>query len=425
MIVGRNTDYLGQGRWMKYQTLFFYSPINQHRYVKVSSAGLLKSNSAMNEKGMVVGGHLMSFTGSTPAGVSFTIFENEIMRKAASLEQAEKILKDSKRGGSFGLTVADSRQGTGKVFEATSEHLGERKMNNGLLYLTNNSTTPELRPVDLMIRHNLGMRDSYGRFQRFEELLVNNYGAINPEISAAIMGDHFDYSASVERGVGNIIGSHLNVTSVIFKPEQGRFWVAGRSQEPSCLYEYKGFDFFEELKLNNADNDISTDISSLPQYKWTDPNNRKGFELFMEAFVLYSENPRRIFPIRYKLQEAAKIDRDEPAYKRILAELYINNLSFTKAQSLLVEAVRLPQSNNERAILILYMGLVHDFFDQREKALMQYQKILQMVQDHGFDPIEGINAQVYKLAAEGVEKPYTIFDLDQIGVSFTLNSNLD
>jgi hypothetical protein len=37
MNVGRNTDYFGQGRWMKYQTIFFYGPKDQRRYVKVSS----------------------------------------------------------------------------------------------------------------------------------------------------------------------------------------------------------------------------------------------------------------------------------------------------------------------------------------------------------------------------------------------------
>jgi hypothetical protein len=269
------------------------------------------------------------------------------------------------------------------------------------------------------------MRDSYGRFRRFEELLLNNYGSINPELSAKIMGDHFDYSVGVERGIGNIIGSHLNVTSVIFKPEEGRFWVAGPSQEPSCLYEYKGFDFIDEINQNNANNDVPTTIRSLSQYEWADPDNRKGFGYFMKAFVDYSENPSWVFPIIYNLRKAVKIDKDEPAYKRILAELYINYFSFYKAESLLSEAVTLPQSNNERAVLILYMGLINDIFDRRSKAVMKYQQILQMVEDFGFDPIQGINMQVYKHAQKGAEEPYTIFDLDKISISFTLNSNLD
>jgi hypothetical protein len=59
------------------------------------------------------------------------------------------------------------------------------------------------------------------------------------------------------------------------------------------------------------------------------------------------------------------------------------------------------------------------------QALMQYQRVLQMVQSYGFDSIQVINVQVYRLAEDGVEKPYSIFDLDKIHVSFTVTSNLD
>ena len=56
LLFGRNTDYSGQGRWGTYQTIFFYEPVDGLRYVKISTAGLLKCNAAMNEAGIVVGG---------------------------------------------------------------------------------------------------------------------------------------------------------------------------------------------------------------------------------------------------------------------------------------------------------------------------------------------------------------------------------
>ena len=68
LVFGRNTDYSGQGRWAKHQTIVLYEPKDEHSYVKISSAGLIKCNSAMNEEGIVIGGHFMAFDGAKTDG---------------------------------------------------------------------------------------------------------------------------------------------------------------------------------------------------------------------------------------------------------------------------------------------------------------------------------------------------------------------
>ncbi len=246
LIFGRNTDYSGQGRWGPYQTIFFYKPAGGLSYVNVGSAGLIKANSAMNEAGIVVSGHFMAFEGAEPAGVSFTVLENEIMRKAHTLDEAIALLEDAHRGGSFGLIIADGARKEAAVVESTPERLGVRRMENGTIVLTNFATTEELKPVDLLLRYNVLLRNVMGRYERLSRLIELHRGAITPALSATFMSDHVDVITGAERGTGITICSDNNVTSAVFVPGSGLFWVAGGS-EPACINDYVGYDFPAEL----------------------------------------------------------------------------------------------------------------------------------------------------------------------------------
>ncbi len=419
LIIGRNTDYSGQGRWMAHQTIFFYQPENQYSYVKVSTAGMLKCNTAMNERGIVVGGHFMGFAGAKSPGVSFTIFENEIMRKSASIDEAIALLRESRRGGSFGLMISDGKTGNAVVAEATRAFLGVRGMENSTICLTNFATTPELKGVDLLAKHNVMMRDLTGRYKRLEKLIEKNYGDITPKLAAEFMGNHDDFVVGRERPVGFVVGNTINVTSVIFQPADGLFWVATGS-EPACNSEYVGFDFRTEMRGKTS----RVKPAVLKGYRWRDASHAKALRAYMAAFIAHNESPSGTESIKH-LNIAREKDPREPVFSRILAEIYLHRGEYELAEGLLRESLNCMQSNNEEALVYLRLGQACDLMGKRDEALRAYRIIVYLSEKHGNDFISGINSMVYGFARKHLAIPFCIRDIKEIPIGFSLGSVLE
>jgi isopenicillin-N N-acyltransferase-like protein len=420
LIVGRNTDYGGQGRWMAHQTVFFYHPKEGYRYVKVSTAGMLKCNSAMNEKGITVGGHFMGFDISTPAGVSFTVFENEIMRKAADLDQALSILKNSRRGGSFGLMISNAQSREAVVVVAAGNRLGIRRMKGNTICITNFATTHELKGVDLLTRYNIMMRDLIGRYNRLEQLMEKNYGKITPRLAAAFMGNHQDIIVGEERPVGYVVGNTINVTSVIFQPADGFFWVA-TGLEPACRSRYLGFDFWAEIDGKKP----RVSPRTLNGYRWKQKSNEEALGHYIDAYVAYLNDYRDAENYISLLKKARKKAPREPVFVRVLSQIYIHQGEYDKAVKLLSASLDFPQANNERAIAYLHLGQTYDLLGRREEAVKAYENVLILRENYGKDFEKGINDMVYGMARRYHQKPFSEKDMNDVPIGFNLGSGLE
>ncbi len=419
LVVGRNTDYTGQGRWMKHQTVFIRKPAGAHSYVHIETAGILKCNSAMNEKGITVGGHFMAFEGAVPSGWSFTVFEHEIMRRASSVEEALAILKNRPRGGAFSLMIADGKNRKAVAVEATLDRMGVRFMTNGALRVTNYALSPEMQPVDIVARNNMIMRDMAGRYRRLGELIEKHRGRITPGVAASIMGDHYDVAVKKERGTGITIGAANNVTSAVFLPGRLLFWV-GTGVEPACNNTFLGYDFRALLKGKT----IPPVPARLPGYRWQDPRNERGLRAYMKAYQAYEENPDDPTVMAH-LERAMRETPDEPVYPRMAARLLLKKGKSEQALSLLDASLKHSQSNNERALTHLHRGQALDLLGRRSEAVTAYGEVLKMKERHGKDYITGINSLTAGLAKRFAEKPFTVKDMGMVQIGFHQETGLE
>lgn len=420
LIFGRNTDYSGQGRWGPYQTIFFYKPAGGLSYVNVGSAGLIKANSAMNEAGIVVSGHFMAFEGADPAGVSFTVLENEIMRKAHTLDEAIALIEGARRGGAFGLIIADGVRREAAVVESTAERLGIRRMENGAIVLTNFATTEELKPVDLLLRYNLLLRNVKGRYERLSQLIDLHRGAITPALSATFMSDHVDVITGTERGTGITVCSDNNVTSAVFVPGSGLFWVAG-GDEPACINDYVGYDFSAEIA--GEPGDPRPDL--LSGYSWQDPARRAAFELYMKAYIAYEADFSDKATAFEYLRQAIGTDPAEPIYARMAGILSIHLRDYQTAVELLIGALTLPQAPNEAAMTHLLLGWAYDLSGNRDQALVHYREVGRLAEPEESDPLMDINGLVVRMAKTGMDIPFTEKEIGDIPIAFSLESGLE
>jgi hypothetical protein len=417
LIVGRNTDYEGQKQWVENQVILIYDYPGAYRYASVSTAGLLKCNSAMNETGIVVSGHWMPFLGANPNGYSFTIFENEIMRKTDNLAAVSTLLKSKPRCGSFGLVVGDGKTGQALAFEATKQRLGIRGMEDDSVVMTNYALTPEQISNDIAAKLNIQMRDVGGRYARLLSLVKSHYGLIEPGLMAEFISNHIDMIPEVqrERGAGNTVGSSSNVTSVVFQPADGFFWVASGGA-PACGNEYVGYDFWAEL--NGGTPAVSP--AALPGYAWQDNRHRDGFVAYMEAELVYQVDRTDIDAILAHLAAARSADPEEPRYYQIAGRFHLRrgfdpetaNTADVEAGIYLLEQsldddIVGSQANNERAAAMLYLGMAADLRGERRAAIGRYSQVLGLFLSVGStDYLSGLNKLLVGTAIARLTKPY-------------------
>lgn len=420
LIIGRNTDYSGIGRWMKHQTIFVAKPVEGYAYVRVETAGIIKCNSAMNEKGITVGGHFMAYEGADPAGVSFTFLEHEIMRRASTLDEAVSIVKNNRRGGAFGLMIGDGGSGQAAIVEATLSRIGVKKMNGETLVLTNHALTDELKPFDIIARNNIIMRDCLGRYLRLQALLKENRGRIDPQKASEIIGDHLDPATGTERGTGITIGASNNVSSVVFLPAWRLFWV-GTGREPACNNPFIGYDLTSLLEGSAP----RVAPGRLSGYRWLSKNKEAGLRAYMDAFSRYEENMDDLDGILVHLARAQKLDPDEPIYRAMQARLLILRGEYGKAVEALDYSLRLKQSNNERALARLLKGQVLDLQGKRNEAVASYTEVLRLRERHGRDFMTGINDMVWGLARKYKRTPFAAEKLSDMLIGFGHESGLE
>lgn len=418
LIFGRNTDYGGQGHYAANQVITLYQPAGGLRYVKVCTAGLLKCNSAMNEKGLVIGGHFMGYAGADPAGQSFTILENEIMRKAGTLAEAVALVRTARRGGAFGLVVADGKTGEAVAMEATRDLIGVRPMENHAVYLTNYARTDELRTVDLVARHNLGMRGVAGRFVRLGQLLQANYGAITPARAAQIMGDHVDPVVNRERGVGFTVGSLSTVESAVFAPADGRFWVA-TGGEPVWNNAYRGYSFADLFAGGHGPYP-----ETLPGYQWQDASHQAALMEYMRAFIAHKEDPQAPDRVMPMVAKAGSLDPGEPIYMRLYASFLIQQGDYATARSILEKSLTLPQAVNEKAVAYLLIAQTLDGEGKRAEAAAMCRKIVELRDAQGRDYFQGISDMLFARARKGLKKPLKVTHVEQF-TAFSLETGIE
>ncbi|RJP21668.1 MAG: hypothetical protein C4520_09525 [Candidatus Abyssobacteria bacterium SURF_5] len=419
LLMGRNTDYTGVGLWDKHQTVVFYEPENAYRFVSVSSAGLIKCNSCMNEKGLCLGAHFLFLNDTIAEGVSFTFLEMDIMKKASSVEEALALVSERPRAGAFAFLVADGKANDAVVIEASALEVGFRYAENGLLWETNMATTDKIKPFDVFLRNNIG-KNPIARFERMRMLLNENRGKIDSGMAARFMGDHMDMCSDSLRPVGGIISQVINITSAVFSPASFDFWVAD-GPAPVCNNTYVGFNLMDEL----AESPSRTIPQTLAPNEYAQSRNYQGLRTYCDAlmnFVIPGGDENAVLP---KLEEAIALCPDEAIYRRLAGIYLLSQWDASAAASQLTAALECVQSPNERAQTILLLGFANDLQGNRNEALKLYQQVLDLGSNNGADILSAVNQFVLADAKKYLHVPYTVNDTKDLELNFEIVGKYD
>jgi hypothetical protein len=400
-IVGRNTDYGGTALWPKYQTVMFVKPADGFAHVKIGTAGLILWNPAMNTEGLVVCPHYMVYDDVSADGWSIPAFSDEIIRKAATLKEAEKIFTDNSRAVSAGYLISSGREKDAFAAELSTGKASIRRMEKDRIVITNMAVTDEKRKIDISIAYNI-IEHCPARYRRLMQLIDKNYGNVDIKLAAEFMGDHIQYTTGLERAAGHIVGVADNETSVVFSPETLEFWVAD-GPAPVCNNPFRGFSLKDEL----AGKKSAVKPEILEGYRFRNPAVRAGLDEFMLALGLWENDPDNKDAITGHLDNAWKKDPGEILYGQLLALYGLHDDKPENAYADIEKVLNKRQSFRELGHSRLIAGMACDLMGEREKALTYYRSILDMKKEQPADPWFGMNRFLAAFAEKYIQKPFT------------------
>lgn len=389
---GRNFDYHGVANWPAHATAIFHEPSEGQRYVSVGAAGVgLGGVTAMSEAGLSLTVHQHMFTdktrlGGTPIGVVGDV----VMRKARSLDEAEKILRTHTPIGCWTYLVTDGHKKQVLCFEENPDRQAARRttasdhtFGYANIYLDEVLGSTEVALYGSYWRHN------EGRHRRASELLRDRAGTLDAAGIASILADTGDPRCRVR----DSIAMALTVGSVVFRPEDGALWI-GSGEAPTSRGVFVPFSL---AKMDHA-----PELGELRVAAGEDARADDAFERYRRAYVAYVDDGDAR-AARDHLDEAVRLAPEQAVYHGAIGLLSVELGDAARAVSAFDTALGLGHPDEERvAAFHLWRGRALDLSGRRDAALSDYRACA----GHRAD------APVHAAARKGIKRP---FDRSRIG----------
>jgi isopenicillin-N N-acyltransferase like protein len=146
-LFGRNLDFFTQGILDNLTLVTIQRPQGKHAFASVGFPGLFGCLSGINDAGLALAVHEVFLSKDraplfNPQGVPYTFCFRRILEECTTVEEAEKLLRDTPRTTLLNLAVCDRRRAA--VFEITPKTVAVRPAEDGVCLCTNHFRTPEL-----------------------------------------------------------------------------------------------------------------------------------------------------------------------------------------------------------------------------------------------------------------------------------------
>jgi tetratricopeptide (TPR) repeat protein len=395
----RNLDYHGVSTWPSTAAVLFHEPEQGQRYVSVAAAGVaLGGVTAMNQSGLSLTVHQHMFTertrlGGTPVGV----VGDEIMRHARDLDDATRILDDHTPIGCWTYLLTDARRRQVLCYEVDPErriahrlHSGQETFGYANIYLDEELGQTEVNLYGSYWRHN------QGRYRRVNELLAAGRGALDAQAMAAIIGDPGDPRCRVRDSIAMV----MTVGSVVFRPEDGQFWV-GTGEAPTSRGRFVPFSLATEQALLDG-----------PALQVGNPDSvsDRAFELFRQAYVAYVDR-HDLDGTAELLERARSLAPEQAVYHQVAGLVLLEAGQAQRALPCFEAAARLGHPDAERvAGFELWRGRCLDVLGRRAEAITAYRRA---VGHRGDRPVD-------EAACQGLRRPYDAARARRLTIEFSL-----
>jgi predicted choloylglycine hydrolase len=244
LLVGRNLDWSAMSFSQKYPVVLIYEPKGKTAFVSFGYPGIVGVLTGMNSYGVMAAIHVDLSTELSLDGVDILFGLRRVMEEAKNLAEAEQILINLPRSTGGNVVLASAGDVNASVFEFSTLHYALRRPENGIIWETNNYQDPVMQTYEAA-----AVAGSSWRYQRLGDLLNLNYGQLNPDKAVAMLRDTYDLKTQTTLPIlaenGRTLGNNSNMYSVVFLPQDLRFWAA-MGPTPGLTNTYVGFDLRKE-----------------------------------------------------------------------------------------------------------------------------------------------------------------------------------
>lgn len=377
----RNFDYHGVSCWPSTQGVFFHAPDEGQRYVSIAAAGVaLGGITAMNEAGLTLTVHQHMFTdqtrlGGTPIGA----MGDEVMRKAESLDDAERILAANRPIGCWTYVVSDGKTREVLCFEESPVRHRAFRFGGGRptdpraqkakdtfgyanVYLDEELGRTEVNMYGSYWRHNAA------RHRRANERLSEGAGAHDERTMAGVLADRGLSSCRVSEAISMV----MTVGSVVFCPEDGVVWV-GTGEAPTSRNRFVAFDLHGERRATELPSFVVDDGES--------PEARRAYECYRRAYVSHLDEGDTRSALA-SMSEACTLAPREPVFAFLRGLLALELREHRVADESLSRAIELGHAHPERrAAFHLWRARVRGEAGRQNDAIADYRACLSIPAD--------------------------------------------
>lgn len=398
----RNLDYFGVSTWSPNAAVLFHTPNDGMRYVSVGAAGVgLGGITAMNEAGLTLTVHQHMFTDRTAlGGVPIGVTGDIVMREARTLDEAEAILRRDPPIGCWTYVVTDGKSKEVLCFEENPERKvairskpEDQTFAYANIYLDAELGATEVAAYGSYWRHNLG------RYERAKRLVEAE--AHDAHSMAAILADT---GSDARCRVRDSIAMVMTVGSVVFRPEDGAFWVA-TGEAPVSRNAFVPFSLTArghapELGTFHVANDAARSSDA-------------AFQEVRRAYVAYVDEGN-VDGAMQALDRASTLAPEQPIYHAMIGYLATSSQAPDRAVAALTRAIDLGHPDEERvAAFHLWRARAHDLAGRRDRAVADYRSCMGRVADKPVHDAarRGLRAPFSKTAARRVHVEMSLGDV--------------
>lgn len=371
LVIGRNLDYPLNGYFDRYPTVTYYEPTDHgQRYVALGTAGLhTPSLTAMNESGIYIAGHLVPTEETSFQGTPMYFVAADVIKQARTFDEAVDRFRQHRTTVGWAYVLCSTREKRVASVEMTNARVAVRESTDGLHVQSNHFSLIE--SSNLYVNRSIA-DDTEGRYCRMRDR-VRGVGKVDAREAAAIMGDCFDPVAGRERGLGATVAVHITVGSAVFRPSEGKMYVANGTA-PTSQNDFVELPLLERFDPDTFAKEKFTVIPATHDAAMT-REQREAVQAYIEAKMAYEydSDVDRAFDI---MKRVVATDPQNAAYRFILASFAMKQEKLDEAVTYLSDVVAMDHTPQLRNLAYYYRGRIHASRGDRARASVDFSEVI-------------------------------------------------
>ena len=370
-------------------------------YVYISAAGFPGFGlTGLNASGIAMGTFVCLSKNISRHQMPSLDFNHYLFTRCESLEGIVNLLETETLRCASPHTVlfADRREAISVEVDSRTSTVRTMARSFDLHVQTNHFLNPRMKRREMEFP--LEREYTIGRFRLLRDAVEENYGRLDRQRLVDLISSNLDRISGTTRILGDFPAQPITLSSVVFEPETGSFWVASGTPPGVCYNRYQGFNLYDELSGRRGRRLPSYVRSSVPVLRGTQFTPIREQAKKSLRYLILSQEELKKGKIRAainNLNKACALQPD-PGFAYILGILHLLNFQAREALTVFREVKeRFTFPPVKYAALLLWEGRCLDLLGRRNEAKSHYRAALQ----HG-----GLVSGVRKALRQSLRHPF-------------------